>query len=85
MNSESDIAIIPALSGYRSHDTHELEITTDYAPVILDFVKRGQVLEDLKDFRIVFPLAEVVSARLFDGDVYRRFQQDPDPAAYPRD
>lgn len=85
MNSESDIAIIPALSGYRSHDTHELEITTDYAPVILDFVKRVQVLEDLRDFlrdfRIVFPLAEVVSARLFDEDVYRRFQQNRDQAA----
>lgn len=81
MNSESDIAIIPALSGYRSHDTHELEITTDYVPVILDFVKRVQVLEDLRDFRIVFPLAEVVSARLFDEDVYQRFQQNRDQAA----
>ena len=85
VNSESDIAIIPALSGYRSHDTHELEITTDYAPVILDFVKRVQVLEDLRDFlrdfRIVFPLAEVVSARLFDEDVYRRFQQNRVQAA----
>ncbi len=85
VNSESDIAIIPALSGYRSHDTHELEITTDYAPVILDSVERGQDLEDLRDFRIVFPLSEVVSARLFDEDVYRRFQQDRDHAAYPRD
>ena len=40
VNSESDIAIIPMLSGYRRQDTHELEITTDYAPVIWDFLER---------------------------------------------
>ena len=85
VNSESDIAIIPALSGYRSHDTHELEITTNYAPVLLEFLERGQRLEDLRDFRIIVPLSEVVSARLFDEDVHRRFQAVRDPAAYPRD
>ena len=87
VNSESDVAIIPMLSGYRSHDTHELKITTDYTPVILNFLKHGDPGFGLayEDFRVIVPLAEVVSARLFDEDLYRRFQADRDHAAYPRD
>ena len=33
-------------------------------------------LDDLKDFRIVIPMSEIVSARLFDLDVYERFQEE---------
>lgn len=87
VNSESDIAIIPMLSGYRRQDTHELEITTDYAPVIWDFLERDDPGFGLayEDFRVIVPLAEVVSARLFDEDLYHHFQAVRGQAVYPRD
>lgn len=82
VNSESDAAIIPMFSGYRSHDTHELEITTEYAPVIHDFLEHDGPDFDLayEDFRVIIPLSEVVSARLFDEDLYHRFQAVRDHA-----
>lgn len=85
VNSESDIALLPVYSGYRSQDTHELEITTHYAPVILEFLKDPDSSLVYKDFRVILPIAEIVSVRFFDKDVYRRFQEDRDPASYPRD
>ena len=89
-HGESDIALIPLASGYREPDTQKLKITTYYAEVIdewLDeleeFRERSRELEeseerldDLKDFRIVIPMSEIVSARLFDLDVYERFQEE---------
>lgn len=84
-NIESDIVLLPVSSGYRRQDTHELEITTHYAPVILEFLKDPDSSLAYEDFRVIVPLAEIVSARLFDEDVYYRFQQDRDHAAYPRD
>ena len=89
-HGESDIALIPLASGYREPDTQKLKITTYYAEVIdewLDeleeFREWSQELEesedrldDLKDFRIVISMSEIVSARLFDLDVYERFQEE---------
>lgn len=70
-NRESDVAIIPLASGYRDEKTRELELTTDYASII-DKVNFGGLshLEE-EDLRIVFPKGEIVSARLFDIDVYQ--------------
>lgn len=85
VNSESDIALLPVSSGYRRQDTHELEITTHYAPVILEFLKDPDSSLVYKDFRVILPIAEIVSARFFDKDVYHRFQEDRDHAPYPRD
>ena len=31
---------------------------------------------DYEDFRIVIPMSEIVSARIFDPDVYELFQQE---------
>ena len=78
VKSESDIALIPLASGYRKQDTHKLEITTHYSPVIREFLgdtERG--IHDLvyEDFRVIIPMSEIVSARLFDVDVYNRFQE----------
>lgn len=76
-HGESDIALIPVASGYRKEDTHELEITTNYAPVLWEFLEKhgasGLVYED---FRVVIPMSEIVSARIFDPDVYELFQQE---------
>ena len=66
--SEPDISIIPLASGYRNKETLELEITTNYAPVIEDSEL------DYADFQVVIPKSEIVSVRLFDPEIYRRFQ-----------
>ena len=89
-HGESDIALIPLASGYREPDTQKLKITTYYAEVIdewLDELEESREwsqeleeseerLDDLKDFRIVISMSEIVSARLFDLDVYERFQEE---------
>ena len=76
-HGESDIALIPVASGYRKEDTHELEITTNYAPVLWEFLeKHGSSGLVYEDFRVVIPMSEIVSARIFDPDVYELFQQE---------
>ena len=67
--SEVDIVLVPIASGYRKMETRELEITTHYSSIIKEFNKKV-----IKDFRIVIPMSELVSARLFDREVYARFQ-----------
>ena len=66
----ADIAVVPIWSGYRQQDTNELEITTDYSSVVFGYINRDR----LEDFKIILPLSEVVSARLFDPAVYDLFQ-----------
>ena len=67
--SEVDIVLLPIASGYRKTETHELEITTHYSSIILEFNEK-----DIFDFRIVIPMSEMISARLFDEEVYELFQ-----------
>jgi len=64
---KSDIALIPLLSGYRDKDTQELEVTTRYG----HFIRRAisELKLSLNYFRVVIPMSEVVSARIFDFDV----------------
>ena len=74
---EADIALIPVASGHRNKDTQKLEITDNYAPVIQKFLN----LEDssyppelvYKDFQIVLPISEIVSARVFYFEMYKAF------------
>ena len=70
-SGDSDISMLPIASGYRNKETQELAITTNYAPVIenseLDYI----------DFQVVIPKSEIVSARLFDPEIYQRFQERP--------
>ena len=75
---ESDIALIPIASGYRNKDTQELEITNDYARVILESLDDPSPGPSLvyKDFQIVIPMSEIVSARIFYFEVYQQFQQE---------
>lgn len=76
---ESDLALLPISSGYRHKDTQELVITTNYAPVMSEHIK--DVLEspefpavDFRDFRVVIPRSEIVSARLFNPGLHQKFQ-----------
>ena len=74
---EPDVALIPMASGYRDKDTHKLNVTTNYAPVIQECLAGDQAITELfdQDFRVVFPMSDIASARLFHPDVYKRFQQ----------
>ena len=73
----SDVTLLPIASGYRSEDTLELHLTTNYAPLIKKLIdKDAEGIDDLlRDYSVVLPRSEVCSARLFDPAVYRRFQQ----------
>lgn len=79
-SDDSDIALIPVLSGYREKDTQELKITTSYSRVISKAISDYDL--SLGYFRVVVPMSEVVSARIFDFDVARlhRSLQTPHPA-----
>lgn len=73
----SDVAVTPVASGYRSGDTHELHLTTHYAPVIQKWYGGDSSRDDIiRDFRIVISREEITSARLFDPKVYLLFLQD---------
>lgn len=81
VSGESDIALILIKSGYRRKDTHELVLTTDYASVIQKCLEGSPVIPDLRyeDFRIVVPMSEVGSVRIFHPEVYERFQHVTEP------
>lgn len=72
---EADVALIPVASGYRDKDTRELKITTDYRSVVQEYCENTSNLEH-KDFRIVVPMREIISARIFHPKVYKRFQEE---------
>ena len=74
-HGESDVALLPLKSGYRKEDTRELEITTNYAPVIQQSLEESPYLVS-EDFRIVIPMSEIVTARIFDPEVYELFKSD---------
>ncbi len=61
------------VSGYRNQDTQELEITTNYAPVVQESLEESLDLA-YEDFRIVIPMPEIVSTRLFHPEAYQRFK-----------
>ncbi len=74
-HGESDVALLPMASGYRKEDTRELELTTNYAPVLRKSLEELSSLVN-EDFRIVIPMSEIVTARIFDPDVYELFKSD---------
>ena len=74
--SDTDLVLIPLMSGYRKEDTLELVVTTNYLDVISDYTREGSG-RNVRELRVVIPLSEVVSARLFDRAVYRAFRRRP--------
>ncbi len=76
---EADLSLLPTSSGYRDRDTQQLKITTHYAPVVREYLAGAQgsfdsISQQLYDLRIVIPRSEIVSARLFDPELYSKFQ-----------
>lgn len=72
--SGTDITLIPLASGYRAKYTCKLNITTYYSSIIQECISDEELDIDIDDFKIVIPMYEIVSARLFDEDVFMRFQ-----------
>lgn len=70
---EGDVVIAPCASGYRRKETRTLAITTYYAPAISKYSLGTDRLDDL---RVSFPMRDVVSARLFDPELYALFRRD---------
>ena len=90
----SEILLIPLMSGYRKEDTLKVEFTTQYVPIYLDYFRTELNMElrsvsmDLllflsrttnNKFRVVIPVREIVSARIFEYDVYKQFQDQYSP------
>ena len=82
--ADPNITLIPMMSGYRDRETRELRLTTFYGRRIAEFLSkenRQKSLWKFEDFQVAFPFSEIVSARLFDPEVYSRFQRTRDPIA----
>lgn len=77
------IELMPYWSGYREEDTQQHRIATSYFPTVNEFREERQDQEDAlfsaRDFRVVIPSSEIVSARPFIPSLYRRFQQTSKP------
>ena len=72
---ETDVSIMPMASGYRDKDTQELIITTHYTPVIKRLQERRPAIDE-EVFRVVIPISEIVSARIFLPEAYELFQEE---------
>lgn len=73
---ESDVALLPMASGYRDEGSQKLKITNNYEDVILEYSGSENSSVQIKDFRVVFPMSDIVSARIFLPKVWRRFRQE---------
>ena len=63
------------MSGYRNKDTLDLEITINYSLSLEQSVNHlSGVTYD--DFRVVMPMSEISSARIFHPEVYELFQRE---------
>jgi hypothetical protein len=81
------LKVLPLWSGYRKSDTQEVVFTTDYTKV---YDELGELVEDsdidarLEDFALVIPAEFVVSATLFDMQLYSEHFSVPEkPVATP--
>ena len=75
---DSDVSLIPLYSGYRDKDTLELVLVRNYGPVVKGHAFPNNVYSgwNEEDFRIVFPMSEIVSVRLFNDNIFDHFQLD---------
>lgn len=73
--------LLPARSGYRHTDSKELVLTTHYEQIYRelteDAIARHVDVPEFAEFQKVIPLANVVTAGIFDAEAYRRFELAP--------
>lgn len=74
---EKYFRLLPTLTGYRDQ-ARELHLTTNYAQMIAA-IGRNEVLAaySAEELQVLLPLDQIVSARLFDEDVYRELFEHP--------
>lgn len=70
------IEVLPMLSGYRD-DYHSVVFTTRYDHIIAQIDSDLEHLEE-GNFKVVIPVSEVISIRLFDADAYNKFNPKTD-------
>ena len=78
----ADVELIPLFSGDRTGETRELRLTRYCGDDIRRLVDDPTGLRERlspRDFRVVIPLREVVTARLFDPDVYQQMNPADSP------
>ena len=63
------------MSGYRAATTHRLVFDTDYTRVYQTLMDEDESrpVRGVDDFQIVVPVAQVISANLFNWEAYQRF------------
>ena len=76
---ESHLSLLPVSSGYRDQETQKLVLTTHYGTAIQEQMDeqgtpREGVGDFVRQFRVVFPMSEVVSVRFFDPKFHERFE-----------
>lgn len=77
-------SILPTQSGYRDRETRQLRLTTNYAP-LLKAMLEGQITDyGLDDLRVLLPIDDVCSARIFDEEIYSKlFHQELPQLEFP--
>lgn len=79
---ETDVSLLPVASGYRTVDTKELKITTQYSRNLIKFSNENFLgksrIENINDFRVIIPISEVISARIFLPAFYNLFRSKTD-------
>jgi hypothetical protein len=70
------VEILPSFSGYRDSRTHELTLSTFYDDVFERLIE--DEARDLGDFYKVLPVRRIISATIFDVEVFLRFNGEPD-------
>lgn len=78
--TEPDIALLPVVSGYRDKNTQELKLTTSYGRYYNEIAAARRERGDgqgtsLEDMRVILPLSEIRSARLFDLELQTKLQE----------
>ncbi|MGS0526153.1 hypothetical protein ACU8V7_14280 [Zobellia nedashkovskayae] len=75
---DSFVTLIPNFSGYRSKETQELIITTDYLDVLEKLVKSNKTSEIDQKLGIVIPKSEILMVSKFDLGVFSDFNEGDD-------
>ncbi len=71
----SIVTILPFYSGYRDKDTNEFTPTTNYLPIIQQFIIASTLMDNDAEFDVSFPKSEIIVIRQFDEQIYEDFFQ----------
>jgi hypothetical protein len=77
INERKYLIMLPMQSGYREPETLNMRLVLNYAPVYAQLIQQNNqlLLQGIRDFRVVLPVAEIQSVNLFDSEAYTHFPQ----------